>query len=615
MGLWSPTTQVMWKLWFQNLSTTLRVLDVLFQSPPSSPSLDDGTTLGPYWKRVNSEHTPAGRPARACVSTFAKRMVGDVNLATELATGDDPLTYKAAIKSRHANEWQQAMKAEYNMLVQMNTWELAPKPKDRKIVGGKWIFKTKRNSDGSVKKFKARFVARGFSQVHGIDFNETYSPVAQRSTLRMFLAVIAMFGWNVEQSDVGNAYLNSDITEGNDNIEAIYVEQPEGMEQRGPNGQTLVCKIKKGLYGLKQAARLWNIRVTKWMVKYGFTQSKADPCLFVLYRNNGWLILILYVDDMAYGGDEELVRHFKTAIEQEFVMTHEGPLTWLLGMKVHRPNPKTIGLSQELFVQDVMETFRMQDCKPMSTPAQEGSLSSSQGPVTDAEKQEMASVPMRNLVGSINYLAMCTRPDIQQAVSRVARFVSNPGQAHWTAGLHVLKYLKGTYNMKVMFGETEGRDGNILLTGYCDSDYAGNLDDRKSTSGYMFMMNNGPVSWASRLQRVTATSTVEAEYVALCEAVKEACYLRQVLFDMGFKQADPTVIHVDNAGSIQLAQNAGYHSRTKHMDVRFHYIREKIQDKTVRLKYIPTEDNTADILTKPLECNKFCKHRTTFMTA
>ncbi len=325
------------------------------------------------------------------------------------------------------------------MLTKMGTWKLVIRPEGRKIVDGKWVFKVKRNPDGSIKKYKARFVARGFSQMFGVDYLDTFAPVARHSTLRTLLAVATKHGWKLEQSDVTNAYLNASLSEDNDEIEEIFVRQPEGKEQQGENGEELVCRLEKGLYGLKQAARLWYKRLTRWLLAFGFLQSQADPCLFILKRGGGRLILVIYVDDLAFTGDRALMEEFKQQIAKEFTMVHEGELTWLLGMNLRRGQCGEVILTQELYTDIVLERMRHQQCKGISTPAEMSRLSSSMSPTTQNEIEEMKQFPMRQLIGSLAYLAICTRPDIMNAVNNVSRFMENPGKQHWAAALRILR--------------------------------------------------------------------------------------------------------------------------------------------------------------------------------
>jgi len=291
-------------------------------------------------------------------------------------------------------------------------------------------------------------------------------------------------------------------------------------------------------------------------------------------------------------------------------MTHEGQLTWLLGMRVHREQNGDILLGQELYIDGILKRFGFEDCKTVSTPG-EGKLTKAMCPKTEKERNEMKHYPIRQVIGSCAYAAVSTRPDIQEATNRVSRYVSDPGEQHWAAAKRILKYLRETQNLGLLFKRTNSK--SCTLTGQCDSDWAGDQDTRRSTTAYIFMVNGSPVSWTSKLQPTVALSSVEAEYMAASSAAQEAVHLRNILHALGETQAEPTIIKSDNKGSIQLTENPEHLNRTKHIDVRVHFVRQLCLNKVVKFKYISTNENLADMLTKPLGKTKFSVHRQTVM--
>jgi transposase InsO family protein len=562
---------------------------------------------GTYWTSSSTHKTARGRAGRSCHSDYSTHAL--MALAEELMSVEEPQTYKAAIESVHSKEWEHAMKSELQSLEHMGTWELVPKPENRDIVKGKWVFKVKRNSDGTIKKFKARYVAKGYSQTHGVDYWDTFAPVARNSTLRTVLAVAAQKDWHLEHSDVSNAYVNSSFEKDGEG-EEIFMQQPEGAEVIGPNGQKLVCKLKKGLYGLKQSGRMWNQNIRKKLLSLGFAQSFADPCLYTLKQSEKMLIVVLFVDDMILAGDKDMMNQFKTDISKAFDMVHEGQLTWLLGMKVQRKDNGDIVLSQEAYIHNILKRFGFEHCNPVSTPG-EGDLTKEMSPTTQQGRDDMKKYPIRQVIGSCAYAAVSTRPDIQEITNRVSRFVSDPGNEHWTAAIRILKYLQGTQNLGLLFKNT--KTGKCILSGYCDSNYGGCKDTFRSTTAYIFKVNGAPVSWCSKLQNSVAKSTCEAEYVSTSTAAQEAVHLRNVLKDLGQEQVEPTTVYCDNRGAIQLANNTVTKTRSKHIDIQIHFVRELVERNVVQFKYIPSKFNVADMFTKPLGRNKLETHRNSIM--
>ncbi len=494
-----------------------------------------------------------------------------------------PGSYADAVKDKN---WKLAIKEEYGSLMTNVTWDLVELPKDRKAIGCKWVFKIKQNADGSIAKYKARLVAKGFTQKQGIDFNETFAPVAKFTTIRTMTAIAAVEGYKIKQLDVSTAYLHADVEED------LYMEQPKGFEFEGENGTKLVCKLRKSLYELKQSGRNWNKKLDSWLKNYGFIASKADPCLYILRKEQDILIIAVYVDDIiSMDNNPNLRQDFVDKLGNSFKIVDIGDAKWILATKLEKLENGEIHLDQQKYLNDVLERYGMADCKEMSTPAVSGQIEDS-APFTD-------STLYMSLVGSLIYLSVVSRPDISYAVGKVSQKMSNPTQSDWIAAKRILRYLKNEKST----GPTYGKHGSTILTGYSDSDWAGDLETRRSTSGYIFLFGGAAISWSSKRQVTVALSSTEAEYIAVCSAVQEAVYLRTLLKDFGYEQKEPTIIHQDNQGSIAISKNAVVSRRTKHIDIKYHYVREMVETGEVTMDYIPTEKMLADCLTKAVNKN------------
>lgn len=513
--------------------------------------------------------------------------------------GVEPRSYEEAMASHEARDWVRAVNEEMESLQKNGTWKLVDLPKGKRTVSCKWIFKRKEGIPGvEAPRYKARLVARGFTQVQGVDYNEIFSPVVKHCSIRILLSIVNQFDLELEQMDVKTAFLHGDLEE------TIYMQQPEGfIEDEGK-----VCLLRKSLYGLKQSPRMWYKRFDDFLVRTGFNRCRYDSCVYVLKRSKKCIMyLLLYVDDilLASASMEEIAR-FKVKLSSEFEMKDLGPAKRILGMDITRDRRKgELFLSQEGYLRKVVERFRMHEAKPVRTPLGTFTkLSSTQEPKTEEERTRMKTVPYASGVGSVMYGMVCSRPDLAHAVSVVSRFMANPGMTHWNALKWLLRYLNGSLGSGLRFKRSTQVEE--ALTGYVDADFAGCVDTRKSTTGYVFTLFGTAVTWKANLQSVVSLSTTEAEYIALTEAVKEGSWLRGLVNDLGIIQSRVTV-HCDSQSAIHLANHQTYHERTKHIDVRYHFVRDVIDSKKVKVQKIATEDNPADMLTKVLPGSKF-KH-------
>ena len=479
------------------------------------------------------------------------------------------------------------MEEELKMIEKNGTWSLVDKPFDKKIIGVKWVFKVKQNADGSINKYKARLVVKGYAQQFGVDFFDTFAPVARLDTIRLLLALSAHQNWKVYQLDVKSAFLNGFLEE------EIYVEQPEGFVAKGEENKALL--LKKALYGLKQAPRAWYSRIDNFLLKMGFNKSLSEATLYVKTRDCDKIIVSIYVDDLLVTGSNfELVKEFKVQMFESFEMTDLGEMAYFLGMEIDQ-NAGGIFIGQQKYANKVLKKFNMDSCKKMSTPLmQDEKLCTNDGANKVNERL------YRSLVGCLMYLT-ATRPDILYAVSLLSRFMHCASELHFKAAKRVLRYIKGTTN----FGVTFRRSNEVSLHGFSDSDWAGSCDDMKSTSGYLFNLGSGNFSWNSKKQDVVAQSTAKAEYIAAAAAVNQALWIRKILEDLKFDQEDGTIINVDNQAAISISNNPVFHGKTKHFKIKYHFLREVQSNKEVVLVHCKTEDQLADILTKALPKSRF----------
>ncbi|KAL0378046.1 UNVERIFIED_CONTAM: Retrovirus-related Pol polyprotein from transposon TNT 1-94 [Sesamum radiatum] len=436
----------------------------------------------------------------------------------------EPESFEAAAKHE---VWVQAMKEEIKMIEKNDTWELAERPKDKEVIGVKWIYKTKLNADGSIQKHKARLVAKGYSQLPGIDYTETFAPVARLDTIRALVAIAANKKWKIYQMDVKSAFLNGYIDE------EIYVEQPQGFVAKGCEEKVL--RLKKALYGLKQAPRAWYSRIDNYFMNQGFRRSLSEPTLYVKRQGNDTLIVSLYVDDLIYtGNNEKMIHDFKEDMMKTFEMSDLGLMHFFLGIEINQEK-EGIFICQKKYTETLLKKFKMESCKTVTTPLVTGEKYKKE----DGSEKVDGSI-YRSLIGSLLYLT-ATRPDIMFATSLLSRFMQSPSQVHYGAAKRILRYLQGTKDFGIWYKSTN----DAKLVGYTDSDWAGSADDMKSTSGYTFSLGSG-IFMASKKQATVAQSSAEAEYIAAAAASNQATWLRRILEDMGEKQEEPTTIYCDN---------------------------------------------------------------------
>jgi hypothetical protein len=579
-------------------------------TPPAEPKKNEAPTPLPLRRSERTkipnktldiyEWKPPGDEKQKSINSIAAFIYAIQTVNGEVDQEEfTPSTFKEAVTSKQAKLWKLAMDDEYNSLMKNKTWTLVAKPKDRKIVRSKWTFRIKKNADGSTAKFKARLVAKGYTQVEGVDYEETFAPVVSFTTLRTLLAFCTLFGLKITQIDVSTAYLYASIDE------EIYMEQPEGYQKTDKQGQVLVCKLNRSLYGLKQSGRNWNKHLHKWLIDHGFSQSTADPCLYIKIAED-FMAVAVYVDDMVIAtGNEKMRTKFMNEFKKTFKITELGEIHWLLGTKIEMTEEGCL-LSQEKYIRDLLKKYGMQDCRSVKTPIvvtkpQEQKKDSQDTDEQDEAQEEQevlldtdGACQYRSLTGSLIYAAVMTRPDITFAVNKLAQKMSKPTDKDWMAAKRVLRYLKGRESLGIYYS----KNGNRSVEAYSDSDWAGDVESRKSTTGYVLTLAGAPITWGSKKQRIVALSSTEAEYIAASTTAKEILFVRKLMKDLTGRIPETTVLHIDNVGAILLSKNKATSGRSKHIDVRYHHITDLVEAKVIHPQYISTEDQKADCLTK-----------------
>ena len=520
----------------------------------------------------------------------------DVNLAE-----DDPINLQQVLQSSNSHKWIDAMKDEMKSMEDNGVWDLIELPKGSKPIGCKWIFKTKRDSNGNVERYKARLVAKGFTQREGIDYKETFSPVSSKDSFRTIMALVAHFDLELHQMDVKTAFLNGNIDE------TIYMVQPENFVSGDP--KSMVCKLKKSIYGLKQASREWYHKFHQVITSNGFEVNLVEDCVYHKFSGSKFIFLILYVDDILLASsDMGLLHETKKFLSKNFEMKDLGNASFVLGIQILRDRSQGIlRLSQKSYIEKVLNRFGMKDCSSGDTPVAKGDkFSLTQCPKNNLEIEEMQKIPYASAVGSLMYAQVCTRPDIAFIVGMLGRYMSNPGVDHWKAAKRVMRYLKRTKDFML----TYRRSDSLEIFGYSDSDFAGCQDSKRSTSGYVFMLAGGVISWRSAKQTLIASSTMAAEFIACYEASNHGIWLRNFVTGLRVVKGieRPLKLYCDNNSAVLYSNNNRSSSKSKHIDIKFLVVKERVQNGQLSIEHIGTNSMISDSLTKGLPPKVFHQH-------
>lgn len=536
-------------------------------------------------ERGNTVITPSPRPVRE-KKQVERYGFSNMCISEEIYDDADDLTLEEALNGPEGNNWLDAINEEIQCFEDNSAWELVDAPVDSNIVKSKWVLKKKYDNENNV-RYRARLVAKGFMQNKGIDYSETFSPVVRHTTLRLLFALAVQLNLEITHLDITTAFLNGDLEE------VLYMQKPDCFPNCKDDGKVLL--LKKAIYGLKQASRAWYKKVDDCLIGMAYKRSEVEPCLYIKDNDNCKTIVTIYVDDFfVFSNNASETENLKHILASKFKLKDLGEVKQCLGIsvKVNRVNG-IITLSQENYIDQLLKKFNMLECKPADTPM-EAKLNLS--------KTEKCNVkyPYQQLIGCLMYLAVLTRPDIMFSVVFLSQFNNCHEYEHWSYAKRVLRYLKKTKHYKL----TYTKKGNKKLEGFADADWGNNVVDRKSYTGLCFTLSGGIISWSSKKQSTVALSSTEAEYMSITEACKEAIYLRSLICEITGKLYTVDIFN-DNQGALKLSVNSLFHNRTKHIDVRYHFCRDCVKDKIIKLNYLETAKMPADLFTKSLQ---YVKH-------
>ncbi|KAL1213817.1 Retrovirus-related Pol polyprotein from transposon RE2 [Cardamine amara subsp. amara] len=511
-----------------------------------------------------------------------------------------PKSYEEA---KESEEWLGAVADEKSAMERNHTWDEADLPPGKRAVSSRWIFTIKYLSNGDIERYKARLVARGFTQTYGDDYIDTFAPVAKLHTVRVCLSLAVNLDWELWQIDVKNAFLQGELEE------EVYMTPPPGLEDSIAPGKVL--RLRKAIYGLKQSPRAWYHKLSSTLKEKGFNRSEADHTLFTLQSSKGIIVVLVYVDDLIISGnDKEGIQETKTYLKTIFDIKDLGELKYFLGIEVCR-SPEGLFLSQRKYTLDMLAETGKLGAKPAKTPLVDGYKVKRKGEKKDKkdlqeedplDKPYANPLQYRRLVGKLIYLTL-TRPDLCFSVNQVSQYMQKPTVYHWNMVERILRYLKGSPGQGIWMG----KNNNAEIVGYCDADYAGDTNDRKSTTGYCTFIGGNLVTWKSKKQKVVSCSSAESEYRAMRKLTEELIWLKALLKDLGIETTRPITMHCDNQADIHIASNSVFHERTKHIEVDCHKVREKIEEGVTLPCFTRSEDQLADIFTKAASL-KVCKH-------
>jgi Reverse transcriptase (RNA-dependent DNA polymerase) len=510
------------------------------------------------------------------------------NQAGESNVPAPPQTPREALVGKDATPWYEAMRKEYTALCENYTWEVVDRPKDKHVIGSRWVL-THKLTPHQLEPYtqKARFVAKGYTQKYGNDYDETYAPTVSKVTLRTILTLATMWGFIIEQLDAKNAFVHSEIDR------EIYVEQPLYFIEDKTTPQRQVLHLLKALYGLRQSPRLWFHKLDRSLREIGFKRVVNEQCLYILRNHNGVIIITVHVDDIVLASNSKLLMsETKKKLGQYFKLTDLGKVATITGIQFEEDG-KGAKLHQTRYATEICTQIGFQDSRRLYTPMEPSFIIKSR---TEIENQA-SETEYRSLLGSLLYAACCTRPDIMFPVSVLTRFQTDPAVRHMEAAKRVYKYLNGTKELGIAIKPVEGQ---IPVEMYVDADFAADQDTRRSTTGFVLLVYGSPVHWGSRRQKQISCSTVQAEYIAASSAARIAVWMKKMLEVIMGRELGPAILRVDNNGAISLAQGNSGSDFTKHIDIAYHTIREYVEEGLIEIVRVNSKENLADMFTKPL---------------
>ncbi|KAM0072744.1 putative RNA-directed DNA polymerase [Helianthus debilis subsp. tardiflorus] len=565
--------------------------------PPPSASSPTNTTSTP--PSVSSSipvppppPPPRTRPPNLRPNPKQPSRYNPSSYTTTISPGTEPVSFAIANKDPH---WRKAMAEEYSALVRNGTWSLVLRSQNMNVVDCKWVYKLKQDQTGVVTRYKARLVAKGFRQQPGVDYHDTFSPVVKATTIRVVLSIAVTRGWSLRQLDIQNAFLHGDLKE------TVYLQQPPGFID--PQRPDHVCLLHKSLYGLKQAPRAWFHRLSSALIALGFRGSKTDPSLFIYSVGNTLLYMLVYVDDIILtGNNPAAIDNIVHRLSTTFAVQDLGKLSYFLGIEIVQ-HGKDILLSQKKYIFELLGRAGLSQAKPVSSPM----TTSANLTLGDSAPYDNP-VQYRQIVGALQYVTL-SRPDLTFGVNKVCQFMHSPTVNHWSAVKRILRYLRVTSDFGLLLHH---KSASLLhaytdasLTAYSDSDWAGCPDDRRSTGGFAIYLGNNLVSWAARKQKTVSRSSTESEYKALADTVAELTWLEKLLRELCVPITTAPTLWCDNLGATYLSANPVFHARTKHVEIDFHFVREKVTQQELVVQFISTQDQIADVFTKALPSQRF----------
>jgi len=563
------------------------------------PEMNPQTSSTPYPARIRKPSEKAReaketekliQEQRSKPRTKATSTDTSANRTSPFEPPNEPKSTEEARASPQAQQWHDAEIEEINSLNEREVWNIVRRPTNQHVMDCKFAYRLK-DAHTSKPRYKARLVARGFTEVPGVDYTDTFAPVAKPASVRLVFATCAAKKLHAHNFDVKTAYLYSDVER------LSYIEQPPGFELPGCPRDEWTYQINKGLYGRHDSGRLWYETVKNKLRSLHFERSFTDECVFILENSEHYIIIAVYVDDFLVAAKSlDDVAWIHGELNKDWETRDLGPVKRFLGVDVHRPDPTgAIFINQGIYARQVLHEFEMQNCNPVKTPLNPSiklHKRLDEEPAADGE-------PYRRMTGKIMHLAVYTRPDLAFASSKQSQFNSNPSEIHMKAIKHVLRYINGTLDHGILYSSP---DSTLSLpVGFCDASFDTDPDDSKSTSGWLYMLSNGAISWGSKKQDCIALSTMESEAMAMTEAAKEAIFLQNLLESLNLSKRDePILLKTDSESAYNHVKNNVNHPRTKHIQRHHRFIREVYENGEIDIERIPSEEQAADVLTKAL---------------